>query len=422
MRTRVFASVISASLMVAGRASAQYTLTTIDVQCPATSAATECPTGLTPDRSLHKPAPGASTHKATSLVILCRRQAAGISAPERALHQPRVSGCGRSVDHRQRHQCPRRNRRAVHRSGPRSGESGSRGLGTALPEPRRSRLHQGFSLLEGHVHDGDVPTKIDEDDESRPHPGAIAQRISPDGDIYGCLHDHDLGSSMFGAAWTRSGTFSLTYQGGQVSDGMAVPMSMNNGATPGQARTTVGLFMDMSTNLQSGYLVRDGMLEPYRARPDADLTAIWDINPSGKFVGTYRKLESSRPPDVTVSCKCQMPRSPSPSISPVRTRPGAVACRWGRSPSSPSPTASTPMASSSVNTCSRPAVLHTASSPGHVHDKDSDRTAFFRYKCIIGPGLRARSRGGRKVEASLACRVLNRMTELGRSESSAINR
>ena len=40
--------------------------------------------------------------------------------------------------------------------------------------------------------------------------------------------------------------------------------------------------------------------------------------------------------------------------------------------------------------------------------------AFFRDKSIIGPGLRARGRGGRKVEASLACRVLNQMTELGR--------
>ena len=48
--------------------------------------------------------------------------------------------------------------------------------------------------------------------------------------------------------------------------------------------------------------------------------------------------------------------------------------------------------------------------------------AFFRYKTIIGDGLRARSAGGRDVEASLACRVLNRMTELGRPESCAISR
>ena len=48
--------------------------------------------------------------------------------------------------------------------------------------------------------------------------------------------------------------------------------------------------------------------------------------------------------------------------------------------------------------------------------------AFFRYKSIIGAGLRARSRGARTVEASLACGVLNQMTELGRPESSAIRR
>ena len=48
--------------------------------------------------------------------------------------------------------------------------------------------------------------------------------------------------------------------------------------------------------------------------------------------------------------------------------------------------------------------------------------AFFRYKAIIGDGLRARSPGGRHVEASLACDVLNRMTALGRPKSTAIRR
>jgi len=37
------------------------------------------------------------------------------------------------------------------------------------------------------------------------HPGAVPQRIAPDGDIYGCLHDFDLMNSMFGAAWGRIG-------------------------------------------------------------------------------------------------------------------------------------------------------------------------------------------------------------------------
>jgi hypothetical protein len=48
--------------------------------------------------------------------------------------------------------------------------------------------------------------------------------------------------------------------------------------------------------------------------------------------------------------------------------------------------------------------------------------AFFRYKTIIGDALHARSRGGRSVEARLACDVLNQMTALGRPESSAVSR
>jgi len=56
------------------------------------------------------------------------------------------------------------------------------------------------------------------------------------------------------------------------------------------------------------------------------------------------------------------------------------------------------------------------------HQQARVENAFFRYKTIIGDGLRARSQGGRAVEASLACHVLNRMTELGRPESRAISR
>ena len=56
------------------------------------------------------------------------------------------------------------------------------------------------------------------------------------------------------------------------------------------------------------------------------------------------------------------------------------------------------------------------------HREARVENAFFRYKAIIGDGLRARSPRGRDVEARLACRVLNRMTELGRPESSAISR
>jgi hypothetical protein len=40
-------------------------------------------------------------------------------------------------------------------------------------------------------------------------------------------------------------------------------------------------------------------------------------------------------------------------------------------------------------------------------------TAVFRYKAIIGRGLRARTLPAQKSEARVACAVLNRMTKLG---------
>ena len=40
-------------------------------------------------------------------------------------------------------------------------------------------------------------------------------------------------------------------------------------------------------------------------------------------------------------------------------------------------------------------------------------TAFHRYKILIGRSLRARSLSAQKVEARIACKVINRMTSLG---------
>ena len=40
-------------------------------------------------------------------------------------------------------------------------------------------------------------------------------------------------------------------------------------------------------------------------------------------------------------------------------------------------------------------------------------TAMFRYKALIGPGLRARTLAAQKTEARVGCAVLNRMTRLG---------
>ncbi len=56
------------------------------------------------------------------------------------------------------------------------------------------------------------------------------------------------------------------------------------------------------------------------------------------------------------------------------------------------------------------------------HQQARVENAFFRYKSIIGDALRARTPGGRTVEALLACNMLNRMTEMGRPASYAIGR
>ena len=43
--------------------------------------------------------------------------------------------------------------------------------------------------------------------------------------------------------------------------------------------------------------------------------------------------------------------------------------------------------------------------------------AVYRYKTIIGPGMRSRTLEGQRVEVQLACRILNTMTRLGMPDS-----
>lgn len=135
------------------------------------------------------------------------------------------------------------------------------------------------------------------------HPGAFAQRISPDGDIYGCLHDHNTGNSMFGAAWLRSGDISLIAGEGELADAtLDLPMSMNNGATP-DGSIVVGHYADMGTPPHThGFVVQNGILQqppagaacydlsgtPCYDVPLSSVTQIWDINPGQQFVGTYK--------------------------------------------------------------------------------------------------------------------------------------
>ena len=107
------------------------------------------------------------------------------------------------------------------------------------------------------------------------HPAAIPQRISPRGDVYGCLHDLDTGMSMYGAIWYRDGRVaSLMAGGGELRDpDMDMSMSMNNGATPG-GQVVVGLFTDGAQ--RRGFVVRDGVFSPYDV-PSPTITLNGDL-------------------------------------------------------------------------------------------------------------------------------------------------
>ena len=56
------------------------------------------------------------------------------------------------------------------------------------------------------------------------------------------------------------------------------------------------------------------------------------------------------------------------------------------------------------------------------HRQGRVENAFFRYKSIIGDGLRARNPAGQGGEVVLGCEILNRMTALGRPVSYRIGR
>jgi hypothetical protein len=45
---------------------------------------------------------------------------------------------------------------------------------------------------------------------------------------------------------------------------------------------------------------------------------------------------------------------------------------------------------------------------------------FFRYKSLLGDGLKAKNRNAQTREFMIGCHILNRMAELGRPESYAI--
>ena len=146
------------------------------------------------------------------------------------------------------------------------------------------------------------------------HPGAVPGRITPDGDIYGCLHDFDVMASMFSAAWTRSGDTSLVAGGGALADpSQSFPNSMHGGATP-DGNTAVGFYVDMMTNHTHGYILQDGVLQTYDV-PNSTLTTIWDVNPGQQMIGTYKDSAGKQHgflqlPDGSATITLDVPSAP----------------------------------------------------------------------------------------------------------------
>lgn len=111
------------------------------------------------------------------------------------------------------------------------------------------------------------------------HEGSIPQRITPNGNIYGCYHDTDLMGTMFGFARTASGFTSID-----------VSASMHTGATP-DGSTIVGLYSDltMMPPPTHGYVIQNGNFHSFDV-PSSTFTQAWDINPSGNIVGDFKDL------------------------------------------------------------------------------------------------------------------------------------
>ena len=282
---------IAGTFLSADRGFAEsYRFITIDVHCPADAAASDCPAGLTPGQAATQTSARGINSRGdiVGFYVAAGRQRGFLFTDNRfiSLDFP-VAGVRATIAN------------GINARGEIVGQYTARIHDPGNPPPQDSPLYcpaagspaciKGFHYWRGRFSTVMFPTTVDEHGQQHHHPGAIAQRITADGDIYGCLHDHDLGASMHGAVWTRAGAASLLPNGGQLVDPMGVAMSMNNGGTPGDGETVVGLFMDMSAQ-QHGYVLQDGMLTPYDA-PGANLTAIWDINSSRQFVGTFRSSD-----------------------------------------------------------------------------------------------------------------------------------
>ena len=137
-----------------------------------------------------------------------------------------------------------------------------------LPGEPAANIHGYLLRRDGTLEYIDYPGQIN----------TIPQRLLPDGTILGCYHGTDTMMSMFGM-WIR----------GDASGAIEQEASMNNGATP-DLSIVAGLFTDMmepAPRASWGYVIENGVFTRFRV-PGSNLTAVWDVGPSGSLVGVYR--------------------------------------------------------------------------------------------------------------------------------------
>ena len=152
--------------------------------------------------------------------------------------------------------------------------------------------HQGPNLLTpgsgGDIHGFVLPAgdSVPEPIDYPGHMNTIAQRITANGQIVGCYHDHDQMGSMHGILVSNGNYFALDGS----EDGLNKPMSMNNGATP-DGNVITGLYTNMMTGKARSYIISGGNFTPFDV-PGSLGTSAWDMNPSGEIVGAYRDAGS----------------------------------------------------------------------------------------------------------------------------------
>jgi hypothetical protein len=151
--------------------------------------------------------------------------------------------------------------------------------------------HQGPNLFTagsgGDIHGFLLPAgdSVPEPIDYPGHMNTITQRITATGQIVGCYHDHDQMGSMHGILVSNGSYIALDGS----EDGLNVPASMNNGATP-DGTVITGLYTDMTGKSRS-YIISGGAFAPFDV-PGSLATSVWDMNPSGGIVGVYRDASS----------------------------------------------------------------------------------------------------------------------------------